>query len=181
MLSAVVSQCGGDVGVAAQAEQADRGFAQGSPCPGSVGPDRGVVLAVGDVADPVQPLLPETTDQDHRRFTWGRQHQPGPTPRSAWRLPSTCSGAGRGVRESVRRLDPAWGSLAAGKQAADDTFHFTYCCPQICAFNQHLWQGIENYALVNASTEKKRITVITGPVFGDGDPKYRNVSVARAF
>ena len=81
----------------------------------------------------------------------------------------------------VRRLDPAWGSPAAAKQAADDTFHFTNCCPQMCAFNQHLWQGIENYALVNASTEKKRITVITGPVFGDSDPKYRSVAVPRAF
>ncbi|MGV7377631.1 DNA/RNA non-specific endonuclease, partial [Mycobacterium kansasii] len=73
----------------------------------------------------------------------------------------------------VRRLDPAWGSPVAAKQAADDTFHFANCCPQISAFNQHLWAKIENYALDNAGAEKRRITVITGPVFGDRDPLYR--------
>ncbi|GAA3722973.1 DNA/RNA non-specific endonuclease [Gordonia hankookensis] len=81
----------------------------------------------------------------------------------------------------VRRLDPAWGSPATAKLSADDTFHFTNCCPQISAFNQHLWQGIENYALTNAGAEKKRITIITGPVFGADDPVYRDVAVPRAF
>jgi hypothetical protein len=58
MLSSVVSQCGGDVGVAGQAEQADRGVAQGRHDLGSaVGADLGVVPAVGDVADPVQPVF----------------------------------------------------------------------------------------------------------------------------
>lgn len=81
----------------------------------------------------------------------------------------------------VRRLDPAWGSPVAAKQAADDTFHFANCCPQISAFNQHLWAGIENYALDNAGAEKRQITVITGPVFGDSDPLYRGVNVPRQF
>lgn len=81
----------------------------------------------------------------------------------------------------VRRLDPAWGSPVAAKQAADDTFHFANCCPQISAFNQHLWAGIENYALDNAGAEKRQITVITGPVFGGSDPLYRGVNVPRQF
>ncbi|QZH65971.1 MULTISPECIES: DNA/RNA non-specific endonuclease [Mycolicibacterium] len=81
----------------------------------------------------------------------------------------------------VRRLDPAWGSPVAAKQAADDTFHFANCCPQISAFNQHLWAKIENYALDNADAEKRRITVITGPVFGDRDPLYRGIHVPRQF
>lgn len=81
----------------------------------------------------------------------------------------------------VRRLDPAWGSPVAAKQAADDTFHFANCCTQISAFNQHLWAGIENYALDNAGAEKRQITVITGPVFGDKDPLYRGVNVPRQF
>ncbi|MET0703928.1 MAG: DNA/RNA non-specific endonuclease [Mycobacterium sp.] len=81
----------------------------------------------------------------------------------------------------VRRLDPAWGSATTAKFAADDTFHFTNCCLQISAFNQRLWLGIENYALDNARDEKKRITVITGPVFGDDDPAYRGVAVPRQF
>lgn len=81
----------------------------------------------------------------------------------------------------VRRLDPAWGNPATAALAADDTFHFTNCCPQISGFNQHLWQSIENYALNNAAAEKKRITVITGPVFADDDPTYRGVAVPRLF
>ncbi|WP_052238345.1 DNA/RNA non-specific endonuclease [Mycolicibacterium setense] len=81
----------------------------------------------------------------------------------------------------VRRLDPAWGSPVAAKQAADDTFHFANCCPQISAFNQHLWARIENYALNNAGAEKRQITVITGPVFGAEDPLYRGVNVPRQF
>ncbi|MFV8054578.1 DNA/RNA non-specific endonuclease [Mycobacterium sp. 48b] len=81
----------------------------------------------------------------------------------------------------VRRLDPAWGSPTAAKQAADDTFHFANCCPQIAAFNQHLWARIENYALDNADAEKRQITVITGPVFGGNDPLYRGVNVPRQF
>lgn len=81
----------------------------------------------------------------------------------------------------VRRLDPAWGSPVAAKQAADDTFHFANCCPQISSFNQHLWARIENYALNNAGAEKRKITVITGPVFGGTDPLYRGVNVPRQF
>jgi endonuclease G len=81
----------------------------------------------------------------------------------------------------VRRLDPAWGSPSTAKVSADDTFHFTNCCPQISRFNQHLWQGIENYALNNAKSEKQRITVFTGPIFGADDPTYRDVAVPRAF
>ncbi|MYR07877.1 hypothetical protein GTV32_16930 [Gordonia sp. SID5947] len=81
----------------------------------------------------------------------------------------------------VRRLDPAWGSPQTAKRSADDTFHFTNCCPQISAFNQHLWQGIENYALTNAAADKTRIVVITGPVLGVDDPQYRDVAVPREF
>lgn len=81
----------------------------------------------------------------------------------------------------VRRLDPAWGSPETAKRAADDTFHFTNCCPQISSFNQHLWQGIENYALRNAATDRARIIVVTGPVFGVDDPRYREVAIPREF
>ena len=81
----------------------------------------------------------------------------------------------------VRRIDPAWGSPSTAKVASDDTFHFTNCCPQIMAFNQHLWQGIEEYARANAGAEKLKITVITGPVFGKTDPDYRGIKVPREF
>jgi len=83
----------------------------------------------------------------------------------------------------VRRLDPAWGSPETAVRASDDTFHFSNCCPQISAFNQRaaLWAGIENYALNNARSEKQRITVLTGPVFGTDDPDYREAPVPQAF
>ena len=83
----------------------------------------------------------------------------------------------------VRRLDPAWGSADTATKAAADTFHFVNCCPQVAAFNQRaaLWAGIEDYALENARTEKQRILVFTGPVFGDRDPVFRDVFVPRAF
>jgi endonuclease G len=81
----------------------------------------------------------------------------------------------------VRRIDPAWGSPSTAKVASDDTFHFSNCCPQIMAFNQHFWQGIEEYARANAGAEKLKITVITGPVFGKTDPDYRGIKVPREF
>lgn len=83
----------------------------------------------------------------------------------------------------VRRLDPAWGAAPTALRAADDTFHFANCCPQVSAFNQRatLWAGIENYVLNNAKADHERITVFTGPVFGDDDPEYRGVAVPKAF
>lgn len=83
----------------------------------------------------------------------------------------------------VRRLDPAWGSADTATKAAADTFHFVNCCPQVAAFNQRaaLWAGIEGYALENARTERQRVLVFTGPVFGGDDPVFRDLLVPRAF
>jgi DNA/RNA endonuclease G (NUC1)/V8-like Glu-specific endopeptidase len=84
----------------------------------------------------------------------------------------------------VRRLDPAWGSAAAVvKTANDDTFHFTNCSTQHKRFNEgkNLWAGLEDYLLNKASTEGKRLTVFTGPVFRDDDPEFRGVQIPREF
>jgi endonuclease G len=83
----------------------------------------------------------------------------------------------------VRREDPNWGTAARAKRANADTFHFTNCTPQASTFNQRaqFWQGIENYVLDNAKAERERVTVFTGPVFDDRDPKYRYVKVPRRF
>ena len=84
----------------------------------------------------------------------------------------------------VRRLDPAWGrSAVIAKTANDDTFHFTNCSPQHSSFNQGkaLWQGLENYLLDNANKNDRRITVFTGPVFGDDDPDFSGVLVPTRF
>lgn len=83
----------------------------------------------------------------------------------------------------VRRLDPAWGSESTLLKAADDTFHFTNCCPQAWQFNEQIafWAGIEDYALANAKAAKSRITVFSGPIYTDQDPVFWGVKVPKAF
>ncbi len=77
----------------------------------------------------------------------------------------------------VRRLDPAWGGATEALKANNDTFHFTNCSPQHANFNQNsdTWQGIENYLLGQATDDRKRLTIFTGPVLTDEDPLYRGV------
>jgi endonuclease G len=83
----------------------------------------------------------------------------------------------------VRRLDPAWGSPRVAKIANDDTFHFTNCSPQHEEFNQRQtrWAGLEDYILTNASREKFRVNVFTGPVFAKNDPVYRDVALPKQY
>jgi len=81
----------------------------------------------------------------------------------------------------VRRRDPVWGDDAARANA--DTFVYTNAAPQAAAFNQskELWSGLEDFVLSNAETFDRRLSVFTGPVFGDGDPLYRGVRIPRLF
>ena len=84
----------------------------------------------------------------------------------------------------VRRLDPAWGrSEAIAKVANDDTFHFTNCSPQHKRFNEgkNLWAGLEDYLLLKAGGERKRMVVFTGPVLEANDPTYKDVAIPRQF
>lgn len=71
----------------------------------------------------------------------------------------------------VRRKDPNWGEDA--HQANADTFHFTNSAPQHKDLNQKIWLGLEDYILKNAYDEKMRVSVFTGPVFGEEDMVYR--------
>ena len=81
----------------------------------------------------------------------------------------------------VRREDPNWGSEAEARAANDETFHFTNCSPQMGAFNQRTWLGLENYILKNARVWNARVSVFTGPVFGAGDLAYRGARIPRAY
>ena len=81
----------------------------------------------------------------------------------------------------VRREDPNWGSDEEAEIANGDTFHFTNCSPQMAAFNQRTWLGLENYVLKEARVSEDRITVFTGPVFGVRDPEYRGVKIPLAY
>jgi endonuclease G, mitochondrial len=86
------------------------------------------------------------------------------------------SGIDRG--HLTRREDTAWGENVKGATAANnDTFHFTNCSLQASAFNRgkDRWQGLEQFLLEqHAKPDKRRMMVITGPLFSNSDPTYRN-------
>jgi endonuclease G, mitochondrial len=78
----------------------------------------------------------------------------------------------------TRREDTAWGEDVDSATAANnDTFHFTNCSLQASPFNRgkDRWQGLEQFLLEqHAKKEKRRMTVITGPLFAPNDPVYKN-------
>ncbi|MGB8749018.1 MAG: DNA/RNA non-specific endonuclease [Pseudolabrys sp.] len=78
----------------------------------------------------------------------------------------------------TRRQDTAWGSdVASATLANNDTFHFTNCSLQASPFNQgkDRWQGLEQFLLEHhAKKERRRLVVITGPLFAANDPVYKN-------
>jgi endonuclease G len=78
----------------------------------------------------------------------------------------------------TRREDTAWGSdVASATLANNDTFHFTNCSLQASPFNQgkDRWQGLERFLLEqHAKKERRRLAVITGPLFAANDPVYKN-------
>lgn len=81
----------------------------------------------------------------------------------------------------VRREDPNWGTQEEAEIANEDTFHFTNCTPQMAAFNQKTWLGLENYILKEARVSKDRVTVFGGPIFGDHDTEYRGIKLPLAY
>ena len=78
----------------------------------------------------------------------------------------------------TRRQDTAWGSdVAIATLANNDTFHFTNCSLQASPFNQgkDRWQGLEQFLLEqHAKKDRRRLVVITGPLFAANDPVYKN-------
>jgi endonuclease G len=84
----------------------------------------------------------------------------------------------------TRYLDVAWGDARSDAiRATNDTFHFTNCSLQLSGFNQgkDRWQGLEQFLLERkARAEKRRMVVITGPIFKKSDPVYRNQHMSYA-
>jgi DNA/RNA endonuclease G (NUC1) len=78
----------------------------------------------------------------------------------------------------TRRDDTAWGDDVRSATAANnDTFHFTNCALQASPFNRgkDRWQGLEQFLLEqHAKKDRRRMTVITGPLFSPNDPVYKN-------
>jgi endonuclease G len=81
----------------------------------------------------------------------------------------------------VRREDPNWGDEDTAETANEDTFHFTNCSPQMAGFNQRTWLGLEDYLLINTRKLRERVTVLSGPVFGNSDLQYRGALIPLAY
>ena len=83
----------------------------------------------------------------------------------------------------VRRNDPVWGDPSEAARANDDTFHFTNAAPQASGFNQsrELWVGLEDHVLEHARVHELKLSVFTGPVFGEDDPPYRGIRIPLKF
>lgn len=92
--------------------------------------------------------------------------------------------AGSGFQRGhlVRRLDPAWGpSDAHSGRGEADTFHWTNCSPQMPELNTGWWLQVEDHLLQTANAHDHKVSVFSGCVFGDGDPRYRGVQIPLAF
>lgn len=92
--------------------------------------------------------------------------------------------AGSGFQRGhlVRRLDPAWGtSNAHSGRGEADTFHWTNCSPQMPQLNTQWWLHIENHVLETANARDLKVSVFTGCVFTDDDPRLRGVQIPLAF
>ena len=78
----------------------------------------------------------------------------------------------------TRREDTAWGKdVDSATRANNDTFHFTNCSLQASPFNRgkDRWQGLEQFLLEqHAKKDKRRMIVMTGPLFAPNDPVYQN-------
>ncbi len=92
--------------------------------------------------------------------------------------------AGSGFQRGhlVRRLDPAWGptEVHSGRGEAD-TFHWTNCSPQMPQLNTQWWLAVENHVLLTANARDLKVSVFTGCLFTDDDPRYREVQIPLAF
>ncbi|RYD22054.1 MAG: DNA/RNA non-specific endonuclease [Verrucomicrobiaceae bacterium] len=78
----------------------------------------------------------------------------------------------------VRRQDPLWGDKILAKQANKDTFHLSNSVPQVQTFNAGLWGRLEDHILAEGKSKAGRLSVFTGPVFGDNDPLYVDGRIA---
>jgi endonuclease G, mitochondrial len=73
----------------------------------------------------------------------------------------------------VRKLDPARGNTQQEiDDAVIDTYHYANAAPQEHNFNDGLWGDVEDYILGTAEAGDHKISVFTGPVFGESDIEY---------
>jgi endonuclease G len=79
----------------------------------------------------------------------------------------------------TRREDLEYGDAPRDAlESAGDTCHYTNSTPQHAKFNQNkeIWQGIERHVLEDAIVDERfNAQIITGSVFDEGDPEYRDI------
>jgi endonuclease G len=83
----------------------------------------------------------------------------------------------------VKRTDPSWGTEAKAFKGQADTFHFTNCSPQHFKFNpiKTKWAGLEDWISNTSDDDNIRVTVFSGPVFANSDPKISYLQIPKAF
>lgn len=83
----------------------------------------------------------------------------------------------------VKLTDPSWGTVEKAFKGQADTFHFTNCSPQHGSFNpsRSRWLGIEEWITKSSDDEDLRVTVFSGCVFREDDPRKSYIQVPREF
>lgn len=82
----------------------------------------------------------------------------------------------------TRREDPIWGeTLDEAKRGGADSMHLTNAVPQMQPFNAGIWLKLEDYALEHTREDSMRVSVITGPIFTNGDPVRFGTRIPVAF
>jgi endonuclease G len=74
----------------------------------------------------------------------------------------------------TKREDPQWGTTTQiARAAAQSTFFFTNCVPQVAQLNLKEWKKLESYILNKVAKEDKLfISVFTGPVLSNLNPFF---------
>jgi endonuclease G len=85
----------------------------------------------------------------------------------------------------ARRSDLLWGTLDEARAANHDSFFFTNIAPQMNNFNQSgldgVWGLLEDAVLELANLERRRLTLMGGPVLTEADVVHRGVLIPGAF
>jgi endonuclease G len=74
----------------------------------------------------------------------------------------------------TKREDPQWGDTEAeALAAAQATFHFSNCVPQLGGLNTKKWGKLETYILNKESVpEKLKVSVLKGPILSPHDQLF---------
>lgn len=73
----------------------------------------------------------------------------------------------------TKREDPQWGTPELARRAAQETFHFSNCVPQVQELNTAAWGNLERFILQKQSVKYQLlVNVFTGPALLPDDPIF---------